>query len=152
MAGWPTADALSVRSKTRLAALLVCAALSGPATATAAHPASRICGSYHSADDAYARIFARAAETAAETLATEYNGSYARVSPWRLRVIEPVIPITARQARREHDRAYLLKAAGTQTSYQVTARGFDGDTYAIKRNTDGSFHRTANVCGRTLEW
>lgn len=114
-------------------------------------PSGRTCSRYRSADDVNARSLARDAEVDAETLATDNDGIYTKVSPRTLQAIDPEIPITPRQARREHWRSYLLSAAGTTSSYHVTTRSQNGDTYTIRDNS-GSIKRYALVCGKTRSW
>jgi hypothetical protein len=62
------------------------------------------------------------------------------------------MPISPRQARRVHERAYLLSASGTERSYVLTTRSLNGDTYTIISNSDGSIERYAHACGRMRAW
>ncbi|MEA2668300.1 MAG: type pilus assembly protein PilA, partial [Chloroflexota bacterium] len=68
------------------------------------------------ANDASAKSLARTAATAAETLATDNNGSYANVSAASLRSIEPTINITSNTST-----AYISAATGAAGSYTITA-------------------------------
>jgi type IV pilus assembly protein PilA len=97
------------------------------------------------ANDASAKELARTAQTAAETLATDNNGSYATVSPSALNSVEKTIPITVSATN-----AYVDPSSGTAnvsaTGYTVTATSpSDGNTFSITRNTDGTTTRTCIV-------
>lgn len=122
-----------------------------PSSALQARTSGRTCQRYRSTGDVEARELARIAETTAETLATEHQGAYTSVSPRTLHALEPTIPITPEQARREHVDAYLLSASGTVSSYVLTTRSQNGDTYTI-RNSSGSLKRYARVCGKMRNW
>lgn len=87
----------------------------------------------------------------AETIAVEHNGSYTKVSRRTIHALERGIPLTPRQARRKQERAYLLSASGTASSYVLTTRSLDGDdTYTI-RYRSGRVKRYACVCGRKVQ-
>lgn len=61
-------------------------------------------------------------------------------------------PVTPRQARRKQERAYLLSASGTASSYVLTTRSLNnGDTYTI-RDRNGWMTRYARVCGQVRNW
>jgi hypothetical protein len=94
------------------------------------------------ADDPAAAELARTAQTAAETMATDNNGSYSNVSPATLRQTEPTIPITARVGR-----TYLSAAASIDAGrgYTVTATAPSRDTYTITRTPTGSIARSCTV-------
>jgi type IV pilus assembly protein PilA len=90
------------------------------------------------ASDASAKELARTAQTAAETLATDNNGSYSTVSLSSLNGIESTIPITVSTTN-----AYLSAATpiGT-TGYTVTATAEpDNNTFSITRNANGTTSR-----------
>src|ERR1051326_4199033 len=89
------------------------------------------------ATDAQAKELARTAQTTAETLATDNNGSYAKVSLEELKKYEPSIII----AKTEKE-AYLSAAEGAATTYTVTATSSSGDTFTIARSAEGSISRT----------
>jgi hypothetical protein len=97
-------------------------------------------------------VLARTAQTGAETLATEHDGTYNDVSLITLHKLEPSMPINPRQAHREHEGAYLLSASGTKNSYVVTTRSQNGDTYTIRRASNGSITLYAHVCGKGRNW
>jgi hypothetical protein len=100
--------------------------------------------------DAAARELVTTAQTGAETIATDHDGSYTSVTRVSLRALV-LAPITAREAKRHHERAYLLGASGTTNSYVLVARAFDGHIYTL-RNVEGNITRTARLCGRVRSW
>ena len=84
-----------------------------------------------------AKELARTAETTAETIATDNNGSYTNVSTTELNKYEPSIRVTASTTE-----AYLSGAEGTATTYKVTAKGTEGGEFSITRNASGEISRT----------
>jgi hypothetical protein len=102
-------------------------ALASSTGASTAHVSGRACERYRSRADNDARALARRAELLAELIATEHEGSYARVSPKSLHALERSIPISQSQARRR-EHAYLRLASGTKSSYAVQTRSLAGDT------------------------
>ncbi len=89
------------------------------------------------ATDAQAKELARTAETTAETVATDNNGSYVAITaPSVLKEYEPSILTTASTTE-----AYLEAATGTATGYTVTAKSTSGAKYTIT-NTAGVIART----------
>jgi prepilin-type N-terminal cleavage/methylation domain-containing protein len=88
------------------------------------------------AKDAQAKELARTAQTTAETISTENNGSYALVSISELNKVEQSIPILASTSE-----AYLSAATGTQDEYSVTATSPNGDELTIKKNSSGELTR-----------
>jgi type IV pilus assembly protein PilA len=95
------------------------------------------------AKDAQAKELVRSAQTTAETLATENEGSYQQVSPTELHRIEQTIPIVASTSE-----AYLSIATGAQNEYSVTATSPNGDELTIKKNSSGEVSRE---CSSPLE-
>jgi type IV pilus assembly protein PilA len=84
--------------------------------------------------DSSAKTVAQTAQTAAETLATENGGSYAKVSTTELNKIEPSLNIT------KTTEAELTKANEIETGegYEVTATAQNtGDEYTVKRTKTG---------------
>jgi type IV pilus assembly protein PilA len=83
------------------------------------------------ASDASAKELARTAQTTAETVATDNNGSYASITePKVLNEVEKTIPVTASTTT-----AYLSAATGSATGYKVTATGEpSGDEFTIENN------------------
>jgi len=106
------------------------------------------------ASDASAKELARTAETTAETVSTENGGSYVSIKePKSLQEIEKTIPIAVSTTT-----AYLSGALGAANEYTVTATAEpDGNTFTIKRNTEGQITRTCTVggtggCPATKTW
>jgi type IV pilus assembly protein PilA len=88
------------------------------------------------ANDASAKELARTAQTTAETVATDHNGSYTTVSPTTLHAAEASIPIAS------GNNAWLSAAVGTATGYTVTTTAVPaGDTFTIT-NASGAVTRT----------
>jgi type IV pilus assembly protein PilA len=88
------------------------------------------------AKDAQAKELARTAQTTAEAISTENNGSYALLSLTELNKVEQSIPIVASTSE-----AYLSAAAGTQDEYSVTATAPNGDELTIKKSSSGEVTR-----------
>jgi type IV pilus assembly protein PilA len=88
------------------------------------------------AKDAQAKELVRSAETTAETISTEHNGSYAQVNEAELHNIEQTIPITPTTSG-----AYLSFARGTGDEYTLTAKSPNGDELTISRNANGEVSR-----------
>jgi type IV pilus assembly protein PilA len=86
------------------------------------------------ANDAQAKSQARTAQTAAETMATDNNGSYANVTVAALQGVEPTLKDTSG--------ASLTAASGTATTYSVTSTSSNTNTFTIARAADGSVSRT----------
>lgn len=134
-----------------LAVNLLLAALASSPSPGASLP-THGCHRYTSTGDVAARELARTAQTGTETLATEHNGSYKDVSLTTLHKLEPSMPISPRLAHRKHEGAYLLSASGTKNSYVVTTRSRNGDTYTIRRASNGSITLYGHVCGKGRKW
>ena len=83
--------------------------------------------------DAQAKELVRTAQTTAESIATDNDGKYEKVSAAELRVIEPSI-VTGKGVPTKD--AWLTHASGTSSSYKVTATASSGDTFTIERNKD----------------
>ncbi len=98
------------------------------------------------ANDASAKELARTAQTTAETVATDHNGSYAGVTnPAALQSVEPTINISSTSGS-----AYLSAAApsGSGTGYAVTATSVPTrNTFTITRDASGNVTRTCTVAG-----
>jgi prepilin-type N-terminal cleavage/methylation domain-containing protein len=88
------------------------------------------------ATNAEAKVLARTAQTAAETIATDNSGGYERVTPAELRKYEPTIGIVASTTH-----AYVSAATGTSTEYSLTAKATDGDEFKISRSAAGGVTR-----------
>ena len=87
------------------------------------------------ATDAQAKAQARTAQTAAETMATDNNGSYALVTLGGLQTVEPTLNDTS-------GASLQAPTAVTATTYTVTSNSKSGNTYSITRNANGSVSRT----------
>jgi type IV pilus assembly protein PilA len=86
--------------------------------------------------DVQAKELARTAQTTAEELGAENDGSYEKVSVKELNKQEPTIDIVAGPTR-----AYLSAATGAAHTYSVTAKATDGDELTISRNETGEVTR-----------
>jgi type IV pilus assembly protein PilA len=95
------------------------------------------------AKDASAKELVRSSQTAAETYATDHNGSYAAMDAAGLNAIEPTIPLTSNG----NTRAFLSGAApsGGGTGYGVTTTSVNGNTYTITRDANGNITHTCTV-------
>jgi type IV pilus assembly protein PilA len=91
------------------------------------------------ATDASAKELARTAQTAAETYATDHNGSYTGMTAAGLATIEPTIQTAA-----ANNNAYLSGVTVTTAGdgYSVTATSTSTNTYTITRASTGSTSRT----------
>jgi type IV pilus assembly protein PilA len=89
--------------------------------------------------DASAKELARTAQTTAETMATDNNGSYANITnAAAVNAYEKSIPTTEAGTN-----AFLETALGTTNSYTVTAKAaVTGDKFTIARNAEGEISRT----------
>jgi type IV pilus assembly protein PilA len=98
------------------------------------------------ANDASAKELARTAQTTAETIATDNNGSYATITaPSSLSAVEKSIPTTE-----VNGAAYLSAASGTATTFTVTAKAgaSSGDTFTITRNAEAVVTRSCATAGK----
>jgi prepilin-type N-terminal cleavage/methylation domain-containing protein len=86
--------------------------------------------------DAQAKALARAAQTAAETVATDSSGRYENVTPAELNRIEPQLSIAASATH-----AYLSSAIGGKSEYSVTAKATDGNEFTVARSPAGVMTR-----------
>jgi type IV pilus assembly protein PilA len=89
------------------------------------------------ANDASAKELARTAQTTAETIATDNNGSYEKVTQEELKAVEPSIQTAA-----GGNNAFISAAKGSGTGYEVTATAATTeDTFTIT-NAGGVVTRT----------
>jgi type IV pilus assembly protein PilA len=99
--------------------------------------------------DAAAKELAHTAQVAAESFATDNNGSYVGLTPAVLNSYESTIQVGA-----GNNNAYI--AAGgvpiaAANSYEVTATSTNGDTFSITRNANGTITRTCTtLAGNTV--
>ncbi len=89
------------------------------------------------ASDAGAKEMVRSAQIAAETVATDNNGSYEKVNAAELHSEEPAIRITAGGAS-----SYISAVTASKTTYSITAKATTGDELTITRNAEGVLTRT----------
>ena len=96
------------------------------------------------AKDASAKELARTAQTAAETYATDHQGSYQNMGVAPLNAIEPTIPTA-----NTNNNAYLSAAApdAQNQGYTVTATATDGNTYSITRSDTGTVSHACTSAG-----
>ena len=93
------------------------------------------------AGDAPAKELAHTAQIAAQTMAIDENGSYARMSVAVLHQYEPTIATT-----KAGGDAYLSKATGSASTYTLTvASTLTGDTFTIVRSQTGADTRTCTI-------
>ena len=103
------------------------------------------------ANDAAAKSQARTMQTAAETAATDNNGSYSEVSLAKLEAVEPTLKdhgsgVPSVTVEKEADK-YEVQSESVATK----------DTFNIKRNADGTVERTCtakgnNGCSESGTW
>ncbi len=95
------------------------------------------------ATDAQAKELARTAQTTAETIATDNNGSYATLSTTELTKYEPSIVVGSGTPTKE---AWITSASGTATGYKIVATSTSGDTFTIENN-GGTITRSCTTSG-----
>jgi type IV pilus assembly protein PilA len=97
------------------------------------------------ANDASAKELARTAQTTAETIATDNNGSYSTVTVAKLNEVEKSIPTAE-----VNGAAYLSAATNGANEYSVTAKAgaSSGDTFTITRNSAGEITRGCTTGGK----
>ncbi len=88
--------------------------------------------------DASAKELARTAQTAAETISTDNNGEYTKVTQAELKAYEATIQTAA-----GGNNAYISAATGNANSYTVTATAAStGDKFSVTRNSEGVVSRS----------
>jgi type IV pilus assembly protein PilA len=93
------------------------------------------------AKDASAKELARSSQTAAETYATDHQGSYSGVSVAALNAIEPTIPTA-----NTNNNAFLSTATSPDgASYTVVATSVNNNTFTITRSSTGTVSRTCTA-------
>lgn len=88
------------------------------------------------ASDSTAKVQARNAEIAAETISTENDGSYASVSIANLKVVDPSLNDTSQASLTAAEE----KNAGK--GYKLTSTSKSGATFSVEREENGSVKRT----------
>jgi type IV pilus assembly protein PilA len=86
--------------------------------------------------DAQAKALVRAAQSTTETLATDNNGAYEKVSTVELNKLEPAVRIAASATD-----AYLSTASGGKADYTLTAKATNGDEFTLNRTAAGEITR-----------
>jgi type IV pilus assembly protein PilA len=86
--------------------------------------------------DAQAKELARTAETTAETISTDNNGEYEKVTTTELHRYEPTIRIAAGGGE-----AYISSTTAGKNEYSVTAKSENGDEFTITRNAKAEISR-----------
>jgi type IV pilus assembly protein PilA len=89
------------------------------------------------ATDAQAKELARSAQTTAETIATDNNGNYEKVTLAELKAYEPSLITVATEKE-----AYLSATTHEANGYSVTAKASSGDTFTVTRANTGEITRT----------
>jgi prepilin-type N-terminal cleavage/methylation domain-containing protein len=89
------------------------------------------------ATDAGAKEMVRSAQIAAETVATDNNGSYEKVNAAELHSEEPTVRITAGGGS-----SYISAVTSSKTEYSITAKAPTGDELTITRSAEGVLTRT----------
>jgi type IV pilus assembly protein PilA len=93
-------------------------------------------------NDAAAKSQARTAETAAETLATDNNGSYtALAAAANLTAIEPTLADTT-------GATLSVPSAGTANTYTIVSTSKSGNAFTIVRNATGTITRSCTTAGK----
>ncbi|HEX5852274.1 MAG TPA: type II secretion system protein [Solirubrobacteraceae bacterium] len=88
--------------------------------------------------DASAKELARTAQTAAETIATDNNGEYTKVTAAELKAYEATIQTAA-----GGNNAYISATSPAAETYSVTATAAStGDEFTISRSSAGVISRT----------
>ena len=88
------------------------------------------------ATDAQAKELARSAETTAETIATDNNGSYVKVTLAELKAYEPSLTTNSEKE------AYLVEGTQEPKGYKVIAKSTNGDEFEIEKKENGEVART----------
>jgi type IV pilus assembly protein PilA len=86
--------------------------------------------------DVQAKELVRTAETTADTIATDNNGLYDKVTTKELKSYEPTIRITPSASQ-----TYLSYAKGSGSEYKLTAKASNGDEFTITRTATGTVAR-----------
>lgn len=87
--------------------------------------------------DVQAKSLARTAQMAAETISTDNNGEYEKVTAAELGKYEPTIHTVATTSE-----AYLIPPTPSKTTYSLTAKATNGNEFTISRSATGVVTRT----------
>ena len=107
------------------------------------------------ATDASAKEVVDGAQTAAETIATNHDGSYGQVSKEEIHAADPDVAVGASESH-----AYVSSVEATAGGYSITATATNGDELTLAKSSSGAMTRTCrspiakNGCsgGRTGSW
>ena len=88
------------------------------------------------ATDAQAKELARSAETTAETIATDNNGEYEKVTLAELKAYEPSLTTNSEKE------AALEEGTHSKAGYTVIAKSTNGDKFSITKKANGEVERT----------
>jgi type IV pilus assembly protein PilA len=88
------------------------------------------------ATDAQAKELARSAETTAETVATDNNGEYEKVTLAELKAYEPSLTTN------KEKEAYLVEGTHSKEGYKVIGKSTNGDEFEIEKKANGEVART----------
>jgi type IV pilus assembly protein PilA len=91
------------------------------------------------ANDSSAKELARTAETTAESIAADNEGSYEKVTPQELNKVEATIATGKGEGH-----AYVSATTHTKNEYSVTATATDGDELTISKSASGTITRTCH--------
>ena len=98
-------------------------------------------GQKSKANDASAKVQARTLQTAAETSATDANGSYAEATVARLEEIEPTL--------KDHTANVPTAPVHSATEFEVASENVvTKNVFKIKRNSEGIVTRTCTTVGK----
>jgi prepilin-type N-terminal cleavage/methylation domain-containing protein len=90
--------------------------------------------------DASAKSLASSAETTAETIGTDNNGEYTKVTPAELHAYEKTIPESSAQANGGAYVSAVPTHTASEYKIEVTAAN-TGDIFSIERNANGEVIR-----------
>jgi type IV pilus assembly protein PilA len=97
------------------------------------------------ATDSSAKELVRTAETTAETISTDNNGEYGKVTQAELHAYEPTIQTAAGGGN-----AYISVATPGANTYTVTATSASGHTFSIVRTSGGEIERKCTATGTSI--
>jgi prepilin-type N-terminal cleavage/methylation domain-containing protein len=89
------------------------------------------------AADAPAKELAAAADTTAQTIATDNSGEYSNVTATELNKHEPLIRIAPSTTE-----PYVSAATSSKSEYSITVKAPNGDEFTIARNATGEITRS----------
>jgi len=89
------------------------------------------------ADAASAKELDHGAQVAAETIATDHDGSYEQVSKQEIHADDQDIPV-----EKSETQAYISNVESSSTGYSITATAVGGDEFTLTRDSSGGITRT----------